>query len=95
MSNRPIIDAGPSLNFLSAGKARLLISVLGQLSAPETVQAEVLRKSKQDARFHAAATVWRKLTPTWMQILSDDVTPELAAVIDRAHDSTSDGEAAH
>ena len=54
MSNRPIIDAGPGLNFLSIRKERLLISVLGPLSAPETVEAEVLRKSRQDVRFSAA-----------------------------------------
>jgi antitoxin (DNA-binding transcriptional repressor) of toxin-antitoxin stability system len=83
MTHRPIIDAGPSLNFLSAGKTRLLISVLGQLSAPEAVRAEVLRKSRQDERFRAAATTWRKLSPTWMQILSDDETPELARTIQR------------
>jgi len=41
MSHRPIIDAGPGLNFFSINKERLLIGVLGQLSAPETVQEEV------------------------------------------------------
>jgi len=83
MSHRPIIDAGPSLNFLSINKERLLIGVLGPLSTPETVQAEVMRKSREDERFRAAATVWRKLAPRWIQILSDDQTPELAAVIHR------------
>lgn len=83
MSHRPIIDAGPGLNFLSIHKERLLIGVLGPLSAPETVQTEVYRKSRQDERFRAAATVWRKLTPRWMQILPDDQTPELAAVVHR------------
>jgi hypothetical protein len=83
MSHRPIIDAGPGLNFLSINKERLLIGVLGQLSAPETVQDEVLRKARQDERFRAAAAVWRKLTPKWVQILSDDQTPELAAVVHR------------
>jgi hypothetical protein len=83
MSIRPIIDAGPGLNFLSANRERLLISVLGPLSAPETVQDEVFRKSAQDSRFRAAATVWRKLTPRWIQILPDDATPELAAVVQR------------
>lgn len=29
MSVKPIIDAGPGLNFLSANKERLLIAVLG------------------------------------------------------------------
>jgi hypothetical protein len=51
MSARPIIDAGPGLNFLSINRERLLIAVLGPLSAPETVQDEVLRKSQQDSRF--------------------------------------------
>jgi hypothetical protein len=37
MSIRPIIDAGPGLNFLSTNKERLLIGVLGPFSAPETV----------------------------------------------------------
>ena len=83
MSVRPIIDAGPGLNFLSVNKERLLIAVLGPLSAPETVQDEVLRKSRQDDRFRAAATVWRKLTTRWIQILPDDVTPELATVVQR------------
>ena len=48
MSHRPIIDAGPGLNFLSINKERLLIGVLGPLCTPETVQNEVLRKARQD-----------------------------------------------
>src|SRR5262245_41228044 len=83
MSHRPIIDAGPSLNFLSINKERLLIGVLGPLAAPETVQAEVFRKSGADARFRPAAKVWRKLVPQWIQVLSDDETPQLAAVVHR------------
>ncbi|QSB13933.1 hypothetical protein JQS43_20660 [Natronosporangium hydrolyticum] len=83
MSHRPIIDAGPGLNFFSIRKERLLISVLGQLCAPETVREEVFRKSRQDERFQGAEQVWRKLTPRWMQILSDHPTPELAAVVHR------------
>ena len=35
MSVKPIIDAGPGLNFLSINRERLLIAVLGPLSAPE------------------------------------------------------------
>lgn len=81
--SRPIIDAGPGLNFFSINKERLLIGVLGELSAPETVRDEVLHKARQDARFRAAATVWQRLTPRWMQILSDDQTPELSAVVHR------------
>lgn len=83
MSQRPIIDAGPGLNFLSIHKERLLISVLGRLSAPEIVQEEVFRKSRQEQRFRDAQKVWRKLTPDWMLILPDDETPELAAVVHR------------
>jgi hypothetical protein len=83
MSVRPIIDAGPGLNFLSIHKERLLIAILGPFSAPETVQSEVLRKSQQDDRFRAAATVWRKLTAHWIEILPDDTTPELATVVQR------------
>jgi hypothetical protein len=83
MSVRPIIDAGPGLHFMSINKERLLIAVLGPLSAPETVQDEVLRKSRQDDRFRAAETVWHKLTGRWIQILPDDVTPELATVVQR------------
>jgi hypothetical protein len=83
MSQRPIIDARPSLNFLSIHKERLLIGVLGPLSVPETVEVEVLRKSREDERFRCAATIWRKLTPRWLQIIADDETPELAAVVHR------------
>ncbi|MGK8466492.1 hypothetical protein [Nocardia cyriacigeorgica] len=57
MSHPPIIDAGPGLNFFSINKERLLIGVLGRISAPETVQTEILRKSRHDPRFRAAATV--------------------------------------
>lgn len=45
MSHRPIIDAGPGLNFRSINQERLLISVLGRLSAPEAMQDEVFRKA--------------------------------------------------
>jgi hypothetical protein len=40
----------------------------------EAGRDEVFRKSRQDERFRAAAAVWRKLTPTWRQVLSDDQT---------------------
>lgn len=55
MSHRPIIDAGPGLNFLSINQERLLIHVLGELSVPETVEKEVLRKSEEQDRFRPAA----------------------------------------
>ena len=63
MTQRPIIDAGPGLNFLSIKQERLLIAMLGRLSAPATVGAEVLRKAAQDQRFRPAATAWKRLTP--------------------------------
>jgi hypothetical protein len=72
------------LNFLSIGQERLLIGVLGRLSVPETVRAEVLRKARQDARFAPAARTWRKLEPSgWLEVISDAETPELAAVVHR------------
>lgn len=83
MSHRPIIDAGPGLNFLSINKERLLFGTLGALSTPETVQQEVLRKARQDPRFSAAEVIWRKLSERWMHILPDDITPELAGVVHR------------
>ncbi|GAA3230789.1 hypothetical protein ACFO1B_27100 [Dactylosporangium siamense] len=43
----------------------------------------MLRKAGQDQRFRPAATVWKKLAPDWIQILSDDVTPELARAVHR------------
>ena len=82
-SHRPIIDAGPGLNFFSINKERLLISVLGKLSAPETVQNEVFRKARTDERFRAAAVVWRKMTPDWILILADEPTPQLEAAVRR------------
>ncbi|WP_347222348.1 hypothetical protein [Mycolicibacterium poriferae] len=51
MSQRPIIDAGPGLNFFSLNKERLLFGALGPLSAPESVQDEILRKAGKDKRF--------------------------------------------
>jgi len=68
MSHRPIIDAGPGLNFFSINKERLLLGILGPLSTPEIVQDEVLRKAQQDERFRATAVVWRNRTPKWVDI---------------------------
>jgi hypothetical protein len=83
MSQRPIMDAGPGINFFSVNKERLLISVLGPLCAPEAVETEILRKARQDERFAAAERVWRKLTSKYLEVLSDDVTDELAAAVQR------------
>jgi hypothetical protein len=51
MTHRPIIDAGPGLNFLSINKERLLIAMLGRLSAPAAVEAEVVRKAAPGPAF--------------------------------------------
>ncbi|MER6993252.1 hypothetical protein ABT337_28680 [Saccharopolyspora hirsuta] len=83
MSHRPIMDAGPGINFLSLNKERLLFSVLGALSVPEIVRDEILRKARQDQRFAAAERVWKKLPPRLMEVLPDDVTGELAAAVQR------------
>jgi hypothetical protein len=77
------MDAGPGINFFSVNKERLLISVLGPLCAPEAVATEILRKAGQDQRFAAAEHVWKRLTPKYVEVLSDDVTGELAAAVQR------------
>ncbi len=83
MNPRPIIDAGPALNFLSINTERLLLATLGRLSTPEIVAGEVIRKANTDSRFRPAEAVWRKLVPGWVDVLSDDVTPALDAVVHR------------
>jgi hypothetical protein len=83
MNPRPIIDAGPALNFLSINKERLLLATLGRLSTPEIVAGEVIRKANTDSRFRPAEAVWRKLVPGWVDVLSDEVTPALDAVVHR------------
>ncbi|WP_081296413.1 hypothetical protein ACSAM2_01085 [Actinomyces oris] len=76
MSLRPIMDAGPGLNFLSLNKERLLFDTVGPLRVPEKVEEEILRKSRQDRRFSAAENVWRRLPERLLQVLSDDSTNE-------------------
>lgn len=83
MRARPVIDAGPALNFLAINQERWLINILDPISAPETVENEVLRKSRTDHRFQRVGLVWSKLTPRWIEILSDDWTPGLEAVCNR------------
>lgn len=83
MSHRPIMDGGPGINFLSVNKERLLFSTLGALCVPEAVEREILRKASQDQRFAAAGRVWKKLPERLMEVLSDDVTDELCAAVQR------------
>lgn len=74
---------GPALNFLAANQQRLLLRVLGKLSTPETVEAEILRKAGTDRRFKGVDLTWSKLTPKWIEILSDDITDELDSACQR------------
>jgi len=83
MSARPIIDAGPGLNFFSVNKGRLLFSVLGALSMPETVHQEMLSKAHRDERFAPAATVLKKLPLTLLEVLPDDATSPLCDAVGR------------
>lgn len=57
MSQRPIMDAGPGINFFSLNKERLLFGTIGPLAVPEVVEQEILRKASQDQRFAAAERV--------------------------------------
>jgi hypothetical protein len=68
MSARPVIDAGPALNFFSTHQERLLIQVLGPLSAPEAVRDEVLRKAAAEERFAHARSVWDRLGDKYMTL---------------------------
>lgn len=83
MSQRPIMDAGPGINFFSVHKERLLFSALGPLCVPEAVEEEILRKARKDQRFSAAELVWRKLPDRLMEVLSDDLTDELTIAVER------------
>lgn len=87
MEHRPIMDAGPGLNFFSIHKERLLFSVLGPLCVPQVVEDEILRKASHDHRFSPARTVWKKLSPKLMQVLPDDFSEELASAIERITDT--------
>lgn len=86
MSGYTIIDAGPSINFFSINKERLLFSVLGASSAPEAVEKEALRKARQDKRFSAVERVWRKLPSRLLHILFDDVVKGLSIAVERSSD---------
>ncbi|HEU5001555.1 MAG TPA: hypothetical protein VFW71_02090 [Actinomycetota bacterium] len=83
MSHRPIIDAGPGLNFFSLNKERLLISVLGPLSTPETVYGEIERKAQTEQRFRNAAAVLRRLGAAYLELLPDDPNDALNVAVSR------------
>ena len=82
MIDPAIVDAGPALNFFSINKERLLFDAIGRIAVPETVAGEIAGKAHGDARFRAAADVLAKLSKTdWLRVLSDEVTPDLAAAV--------------
>lgn len=83
MSQRPIMDAGPGINFFSLNRERLLFSALGAIAVPEIVAHEIRHKAQQDHRFSAAERVLGKAPARLLEILSDDVTEDLAAVVHR------------
>lgn len=83
MNQRPIMDAGPGINFFSIHKERLLFSTLGALAIPETVEQEIRRKSREEERFRAAERVLSKVPASLLEVLSDDTTPELTQAVSR------------
>jgi hypothetical protein len=80
---RPIIDAGPALNFLAINRERVLTGVVGRINTPETVGSKVLEKATRDPRFRTVSGVWAKMRPEWIELLSDNETPEVASVVGR------------
>lgn len=80
-----VIDAGPSLNFMSIHKQRILIDCLGPISMPETVYSEIERRSQQDRRFSAAQRVLLNLKGSaHLNLLRDDPTNRgLAEAVER------------
>lgn len=83
MTQRPIMDAGPGINFFATNKERLLFATLGPLSIPEIVETEIRRKARQDQRFAAASRVLGKIPERLLEVISDDVTDELARAVSR------------
>ncbi len=90
MSDGPtaIIDAGPALTFLARKETtRILYGGLGtaELFAPEQVEREVIRKSRQDKqRFGTAEATWKKIAAAHrLTVLPDDETKDLAAAVQR------------
>lgn len=81
MSHRPIMDAGPGINFLSLHQERLLFGALGALCVPEVVREEIVRKASQEQRFAAAADVLAKLPDRLLHVLPDDVSDDLSAAV--------------
>ncbi|MFD4007020.1 hypothetical protein ACFWQK_04745 [Brachybacterium paraconglomeratum] len=77
------MDAGPGINFFALNKERLLIATVGPLAVPETVHEEIRAKARREQRFAAAERVLAKLPTKYLEVLSDDATAELSAVVSR------------
>ena len=83
MSQRPIMDPGPGINFFSPNRERLLFAALGPLAVPEIVEQETRRKARQDQRFAAAERVLGKAPTRLLEILSDVVIDDLVSAVQR------------
>lgn len=83
MTPRPIMDAGPGINFFSLNKERLLFATVGPIAVPGIVHEEIGKKARRDHRFAAAERVLAKLPEKYLQVLSDDITDELSTVVSR------------
>lgn len=84
MTRRPIMDAGPGVNFFSLHQERLLFRALGPIAVPETVQEEILRKARQEQRFAPAATVIGKLPTRLFEVVADEANDQdLVRAVDR------------
>lgn len=82
MTPRPIMDAGPGLNFFASHSERLLFGTLGALCIPETVEQEIRQMARQP-RFDPAGRVMSRLTAKYLEVLSDDATDELVRAVTR------------
>lgn len=83
MTQRPIMDSGPDLNFFATNKERLLFATLGPLAIPEIVKAEICRRANQDQHFAAAERALSKIPQHLLEILFDHVTVEPSATVIR------------
>lgn len=80
---RPILDAGPSLNFFAANCERLLFRVIGPASVPAVVREEILRKSDRDERFRPARQVMKRLTAKFWEELPEDSSEAMQRAVQR------------
>lgn len=67
MTTRPLMDAGPGINFFALHKERLLIATVGPLAVPETVREEIRAKARREQRFAAAERVLAKLPTKYLK----------------------------